>query len=63
MKARSLLGLNKRLSFMSHKVEVMQASGIREAARVAKNSLIMNNLGLILRKSILTKNDTITQHK
>jgi hypothetical protein len=32
-------------------------------ARVGKNSLIMNNPDLILRKSILTKNDTITQHK
>jgi hypothetical protein len=30
---------------------------------VGKNSLIMNNSDLILRKSILTKNDTITQHK
>jgi hypothetical protein len=30
---------------------------------VGKNSLIMNNPDLILRKSILTKNDAITQHK
>jgi hypothetical protein len=30
---------------------------------VGKISLIMNNLDLILRKSILTKNDAITQHK
>jgi hypothetical protein len=30
---------------------------------VGKNSLIMNNPDLILRKSILTKNDRITQHK
>jgi hypothetical protein len=28
-----------------------------------KNSLIMNNPDLMLRKSILTKNDAITQHK
>jgi hypothetical protein len=33
------------------------------AASVGKNSLIMNNLYLMLRKSILTKNDAITQHK
>jgi hypothetical protein len=32
-------------------------------ARVGKNSLIMNNPDLMLRKSILTKNDAITQHK
>jgi hypothetical protein len=30
---------------------------------VGKNSLIMNNQDLILRKSLLTKNDAITQHK
>jgi hypothetical protein len=30
---------------------------------VGKNRLIMNNLDLILRKSILTKNDANTQHK
>jgi hypothetical protein len=30
---------------------------------VGKNSLIMNNPDLMLRKSILTKNDAITQHK
>jgi hypothetical protein len=30
---------------------------------VGKNSLIMNNPDLKLRKSILTKNDAITQHK
>jgi hypothetical protein len=32
-------------------------------AAVGKNSLIMNNPDLMLRKSILTKNDAITQHK
>jgi hypothetical protein len=32
-------------------------------AHVGKNSLIMNNPDLMLRKSILTKNDVITQHK
>jgi hypothetical protein len=30
---------------------------------VGKNSLIMNNPDLMLRESILTKNDAITQHK
>jgi hypothetical protein len=30
---------------------------------IGKNNLIMNNPDLILRKSIFTKNDTITQHK
>jgi hypothetical protein len=30
---------------------------------VGKNSLIMNNPDLMLRKSILTKKDAITQHK
>jgi hypothetical protein len=30
---------------------------------VGKNSLIMNNPDLMLRKSILTRNDAITQHK
>jgi hypothetical protein len=30
---------------------------------VGKNSLIMNNPDLMLRKSILTKNDAITQHR
>jgi hypothetical protein len=29
---------------------------------VGKNSLIMNNPDLILRKSMLTKNDAITRH-
>jgi hypothetical protein len=33
------------------------------ATIVGKNNLIMNNPNLILRKSILTKNDAITQHK
>jgi hypothetical protein len=32
-------------------------------ASVGKNSLIINNPDLMLRKSILTKNDAITQHK
>jgi hypothetical protein len=36
--------------------------GIRERD-VGKNSLIMNNPDLMLRKSILTKNDAITHHK
>jgi hypothetical protein len=30
---------------------------------VGKNSLILNNPDLMLRKSILNKNDAITQHK
>jgi hypothetical protein len=35
----------------------------RPVTNVGKNSLIMKNPDLILRKSILTKNDAITQQK
>jgi hypothetical protein len=38
-------------------------SVVGEVGHIGKNSLIMKNPDLILRKSILTKNDTITQHK
>jgi hypothetical protein len=49
----------------THLLSFDAAAAAAVAARFScwKNSLIMNNPDLILRKSILTKNDAITQHK
>jgi hypothetical protein len=52
--------LGEQLELDSNGVQ-LEAAGA--GVVVGKNSIIMNNPDLMLRKSILTKNDAITQHR